>query len=283
MAGGFSKAHITGNDGIINAAAEYPADFLCHLNAQICAGIQHGEDDAFNGQVPIDLLNLLDGAHQGGNTLKGIIFALNGDEDTVRCTERIDGNESKRGRTVDEDEIKLIFEGRKGIRHDALTVINAGHFNFGTRKADICGKEEKGFDGGFHNGVHWLNRSGDDLINGRGGLLNHNAEAAGAVPLRIGIHEEDAFSRGGDTGGKVDAGCGLADAAFLVRNSDNFDMMLCSVTYDRFPSECAQSFPVPPVEAGILREAPALRRRIRLLTGHTAVPQASGSEWHSYT
>ena len=75
MAGGFSKAHITGNDGIINTAAEYPANFLCHLNAQIGARVQHGEDDAFNGQVPIDLLNLLDGAHQGGDALKGIIFA----------------------------------------------------------------------------------------------------------------------------------------------------------------------------------------------------------------
>src|SRR5581483_6460551 len=48
-----------------------------------------------------------------------------------------------------------------------------------------------------------------------------DAEARARVPLRIEIDDENPFADGGERGAEVDRGRGLADAAFLVGESEH--------------------------------------------------------------
>ena len=57
---------------------------------------------------------------------------------------------------------------------------------------------------------------------GAGAIHLLDAHAAGGVGLRVEVEEQHAPAQGGEAGGQVDGGRGLAHAAFLVGNRNDF-------------------------------------------------------------
>ena len=95
--GGFSmarrlgQAHVARDHGLIDLFAEELAHFVHDLVGQLRAAVIHGHDDALHGQLRVQaLVAHLDAAHEVGNTLERIVFALHRDEHAVGRDERVD-------------------------------------------------------------------------------------------------------------------------------------------------------------------------------------------------
>ena len=68
----------------------------------------------------------------------------------------------------------------------------------------------------------YFNLAGHDLVDRGRVFLHANAQSAGCVALRIGIHNQHAPALGSHACGQIHTGGRLADAALLIGNCNNF-------------------------------------------------------------
>src|SRR5207302_10845074 len=106
IAGRFGQTNGPGYDNIIHAGAEVLPDLRHHLLGQLRPGIEHGEDDAGEPQVLVDVL--LDKPYvtqELSETLPRVVIALDRYQDLVRRGQSVHRQEAERRGTVHEDEL----------------------------------------------------------------------------------------------------------------------------------------------------------------------------------
>ena len=95
-------------------------------------------------------------------------------------------------------------------------------FNLRARELNVRGQGVEILDAGslhrfLHRGVVH-----QDVVDRRLHAVVIDAHAAGRIPLRVQIDQQNAKPLGGDAGGQIDCGRRLPHAAFLVCNTDHF-------------------------------------------------------------
>ena len=85
------QAYIARDHRLIDLFAEELAHFVHDLIGQLRAAVVHGHDDTLHGQLRVQaFVAHFDAAHEVGNALERIVFALHRDEHAVGCDECID-------------------------------------------------------------------------------------------------------------------------------------------------------------------------------------------------
>ena len=82
--GRFGQPDAAGNDGPEDLIFEEFPEVGGHLAGEVGPVVEHGEEDAFDGQGVLEgLADAVDGVHQFRDAFQGEEFALDGDEDGI--------------------------------------------------------------------------------------------------------------------------------------------------------------------------------------------------------
>ena len=112
-AGGFGQANVPTNwrfhDHVTEVFTEQTGHLLIEQRRRV-----HGHEHTIDAQARIQPpSNLLDRRKQHRQTLEGEVFRLDGNENTVRCTQGIDGKDAQVGWRVNQDHIVVRKQGGK--------------------------------------------------------------------------------------------------------------------------------------------------------------------------
>src|SRR5208283_1044650 len=113
---------------------------------------------------------------------------------------------------------------RQGLEEEgeaAQMVPGAGQFDFGAAQVHFAGDDAEAVEGGGFDFVQQRAFAEEGAV-GAGAFDFFQAQAAGGVGLGVQIHQENAPAQGGQAGGQIDGGGGLAHAAFLIGHGDDF-------------------------------------------------------------
>jgi hypothetical protein len=145
VGGGFGEAHGAGDERFVDFVGEVGPDFADDLVGEVGAHVEHGHDDALDGQARggAGVVELADGVEDGADAFEGVVLALHGDEDAVGGAEGVHGEDAEGGGAVDEDEVVAVFggEGFDGHGQALEIVVGAGDVDFGPGEIDFGGDE----------------------------------------------------------------------------------------------------------------------------------------------
>ena len=143
---------------------------------------------------------------------------------TVRRAEGVHGEDAQGGRAVDEDEVvgARLGDGGEDAAEAVEVVGGLGNVDLGAGEVKLGWDDIEAEDAGFEDFFGKVVFVGEEGVvdRGTGGL--GESERAGGVGLRIEVEKEDGFPPLGERGGKIDGGGGLAHAAFLVGDGDDW-------------------------------------------------------------
>lgn len=125
------------------------AHFFCDLLRQDGSAVVHGQQDScqVKGGVQV-LLNAPDGVEQLRNTLQCVVLALNRNEHLTCGSECVDGQESERGRAVDEEVVDVIVLHEvvlHRVTEHILATIHGGQLEIGAGQVDCRRHTEQPF------------------------------------------------------------------------------------------------------------------------------------------
>jgi hypothetical protein len=116
-------------------------------------------------------------------------------------------------------------------------IFHSRQFQIGGAQIHFAGNDFQPLEGGVLDFVEQAAFTQQDAI--RAGALGFfQAQAAGGIGLRVEIKQEHALAQRGEARGKIDGGGGLAHAAFLVGDRDDFgwhppDLMTSAARFKR--------------------------------------------------
>jgi len=187
------------------------------------SGLVDGGQDAADAELWVELgPHPLDGVVQELHALHAEVLALQRDDDLVRGDQRIDAEQSERGRAVDHHEVVLVLTGGELLLEKRFAAHLGDELDLGAGELDVRGDEvdteiavlddvAKG-DLGIEQQVV----EGElDLI----GLLEAHVDRQ--MALGIEVDEEDSLAELSERASKVYRGGRFANAAFLVGNCDD--------------------------------------------------------------
>ena len=178
MAGCFRKLHVALDDHAEHEFLEVALHLVIDLTGEVEAAVIHRQQETFNfkGGVGFPFDNA-DGVEKFGNAFQCKIFALNRNDDGVRCGERVDRDETQRRGAVDEDEIIFTPQRVKHVLHDAFALFEVEHFDFGSHEVDAGGNDIKFFNVGRVDGFVNVLASNQTFIDGAVHLAQVHAES----------------------------------------------------------------------------------------------------------
>jgi hypothetical protein len=137
--------------------------------------------------------------------------------------QRIGHEDAERRRAIEQDEIKggVAAHLLEGAAQPGEMIVGAGNFDFRARQCEVAGDHPQVFPARRHHFLREGRATQQWLVNAVP-VDGRQAERAGGVGLRIEIDEQSLYAPRGEAGREVDAGGGLADAAFLVGDRDDF-------------------------------------------------------------
>ena len=159
-----------------------------------------------------------------GEAFEREVFAVQRDQHAVGGDERVEREQAERRRRIDDDEIESSRSGARRFfrrRSRSATLINSISAPERSRVAGIerepidRGRQDEIVDVGVVAGERFVDRAA-------GRALALVSDAARGIALRVAVDEQHLAAVDGERGGQVDRGGGLADAAFLIRDGDNF-------------------------------------------------------------
>ncbi len=174
-------------------------------------------------------------------------FALERDEDLIGRGERGGHEHAERGRGVEDAELEEVvgFQALEDCAEAGKVVVAAGEFDFHAREVHFRGDEREVVAAG-----------GQDLLVDGGIAHEHgvhaaivrrlDTEAAGAVCLRIEVHQEHPLSAQCQRGGQVQGGGGFSHSTLLVGYGDHFHTM--AGTFPGYRPACNQNRPVGEIQ-----------------------------------
>lgn len=111
-AGGFRQADAARYNGVEDLIAKVVAEVIGHLAGEIGAVVEHGEQNAFDGEIVLkSFTNALDGVDKLRDAFEGEEFALDGNDDRVRRDEGVDGEEVEGWGAIEDQEVVLGLQG----------------------------------------------------------------------------------------------------------------------------------------------------------------------------
>ena len=167
MAGGLREPDVAGDDGGVDLAGEVVLHFLRHLQSQIGAAVEHGEQNALQLQPGIQ--GAPDNAHcvhQVGKALQSVVFPLYGHQNGIRGAQCVQRQQLQRGRAVNENVIVLFCHLLQGVPQQKFPLLHGDQLD--TR---ACQR----FVGGHHVAV----LRGSDGIPGGNAADEHVIDAPG--------------------------------------------------------------------------------------------------------
>ena len=220
MARRLGQAHVARDHGLVDLFAEEFAHLVHDLIGQLRAAVVHGHDDALHRQFRIQaLIAHFDAAHEVGNALERVIFALHRDKHAVGRDERVDRQQLERRRTVNEDEVVIVLHRGERSFHDVFPLLGAHELHGAAGEIHICRQHVAVFRAADAVGggcaVHQ-----HVVAVGRRGFVH--AHAGGAVALWVAVDEEHAPPALFERAGQIHARGRLADSAFLVGDGNDF-------------------------------------------------------------
>src|SRR5262249_44979789 len=83
--------------------------FFRHLMRETVSGIEHGKQNSFERKSRVQgLLNQLESFQEGAQTLKGVIFALQRNQERIGGAERVQSEKPQRRRAIQQNIIEVI-------------------------------------------------------------------------------------------------------------------------------------------------------------------------------
>ena len=174
-------------------------------------------------RVGIGLADLVDHMNDFGEAFEAEPLALEWDEDFIGSGEGGCHEHAKRRWCVEDAELEEVvwLEALEELAEAGEVVVAAGEFDFYASEVHFRGDDRKVFAS-----------AGDDLI-ADSGLAEQDrvetatfgcvdAEAAGAVRLRVEIDEQHALPAKRQCGGEVEGGGGFANSSLLVCDGNDF-------------------------------------------------------------
>ena len=220
MARCFAEAHVARNERLKHLIGEVTAHFGFDLPAEVVALIDHGENDAHQGELRVEpVAHEVDGFEQTRETLERVVLALQGHDDVVRGRERIQREQPERRRTVDQDDLVGITQIGERVLESPLAVWLGDELDLGPIEIPARGNEVQ---------VAEFRREHDVLHDTLADQCVIDVLRAGVAPERarriglgVDIDQEGRSFQGRDGRGDVDSGGGLANAPLLVDDGDH--------------------------------------------------------------
>ena len=108
MTGCLAETDVARDHGLIDLLAEDRANLLDHLAGQIGALVEHRQQDAVDLEVRVEgVPHALDGIYDLADSLQGQVLGLDRDQHGVGGDQRVERDQTQRGRAIDEDMIEL--------------------------------------------------------------------------------------------------------------------------------------------------------------------------------
>ena len=168
----------------------------------------------------------LDGVDLAGGALEGEEAGFDGNQDHISRGEGVEGEQADGWRAVDTGDVvagaevvqdggeALVLVGELGQAASAGFEAGQAHPAGGQVKIAHCPPEEaRGIDRAMADGEHGIADVHFDPLLG-------DAQARGAVRLRVHVHQERGVPLTGECRGKVNGGRGFSTAALLIDDGD---------------------------------------------------------------
>src|SRR5690606_948895 len=123
-------------------------------------------------------------------------------------------------RAVDDDVVVAAAQRFERALEPLLATVLVHQLDLGRGQVGVAGQQVVAF-GGFDDRVLGVQLLEQHVAGGRVQVALVDAAAHGGVALGVEIDQQHPLGRGGQRGGQVDCGGGLADAALLVGNGDD--------------------------------------------------------------
>jgi hypothetical protein len=134
----FSQSHIARNRCLEDETAVKTPKIGRYGRRQVSPLVIHRQ------QEPLDFQKRIHGTPESGQSVeklgdpfKGVILALDGNEERVSGCQGVKRKEVQRRRAVEENKIVVILYGRKGLPQENLSAAYLDEFNFGTGKISV--------------------------------------------------------------------------------------------------------------------------------------------------
>ena len=183
--------------------------------------VEHGQRDAGDLELRVDLLvHQLDGLEKLADALQRQEMRLHRDDHVGGGRQSVDGEQAQARRTVQQDEIEIVFGCGQAIAQQCFTAGNIDQFDFHGRQIDRRGHERNTLVEALHcfEERSILDQHGVERLLGGGRL---DAIVDGEMGLRVHVDQADALARLGEGCAEIGGGRGLANATFLIHDCDN--------------------------------------------------------------
>ena len=193
---------------------------VADLLLQHGAGVEHHAQQADHLELAVQVgTHLLDGVDQIGHAFECEILALHRHDHAVGRAQAVERQQAQRGRAVDQHEIVVSCHRHQCLLEALLALVQSDQLDLGAGQLAIRAQHAVaaglGVDGSFGNG----RLAEQHVVDAECELALVDARTHGRIALRVEVDQQHALTDPGQSGGQVDAGGGLADAALLVGNA----------------------------------------------------------------
>ncbi len=116
MAGGFGEADVARNRGLVEQFAEEGLSSLDTPWARLVRSSYMVRTTPSTTEAGVEgLADAFDGVEELADAFEGEVFGLHGDEDGVGGDQGVEGEQVEGGRTVEDDDVKLVANGLQGV------------------------------------------------------------------------------------------------------------------------------------------------------------------------
>ena len=130
MAGCLAQADVTWDDGLEDISWEISVDFVADLQRQARAPIEHCQDNPEYGQAGIQpLTDELDGLYKVSQPLERVELALQRHQHPIGGDQRINGQQPKRRRAIDDDVLSPVTFGGECIAKPVFPTLETDELN----------------------------------------------------------------------------------------------------------------------------------------------------------
>src|SRR5690625_912921 len=208
------QSHTARNHRLEDLLAQMRTNVLLHLLRELCAPVEHGEQDPQHGQIGIQpALDPCNGLQHSGNALQGVMLGLHRHYQVVGRTEGVQRECTHRWRRVEDNEVEVGPNPQERLGEQLQVLPRSIQLDRHTGEIHRGGKDVQV---ALSNPLHRLARGNpayEDIVDGPFRL--YDAQARAGIRLWVKVDQQDA-AVGGKGSGQIDRGSGLSDPTLLI-------------------------------------------------------------------
>src|SRR5687767_1339901 len=141
VTGGFRQTNISGYYRLEYLATIEIPQVCSDRGRQVRAFVIHRQQQPLDSKTRIvEPANSRQSVEQFSHALECVVLTLDGNEQRVGSSERVERQEAERRRAVDNDVIEVIYNRGQGLPEAELTMLHFHQFNLGSREVLIGGQ-----------------------------------------------------------------------------------------------------------------------------------------------